>query len=351
MVYIVGVGAGRGLADKPVCQFCAAAGGLQPYRLHKEEQEATFVMHKKFKERLLAGDSQLSFRVVGVLTMFTRHFLLAALLALAALPACGGREPAPAGPAGPEVRQLKVLTYNVLADRGGAQRRLPALLKVLEDADADVLALQEVTDWFREVLAGQPGVEKKYGKVAAGAVSPNGQLILARFPAEKSFSRPLPGRQGRDAAVAVFLVNGRRLAVATTHLESPLEAGETRARQLAAVFSLLEDADDAILLGDLNFAEGGQPETARLDPRFADLWPSLKPGDPGFTWDVEKSEMARQGSFPGEKSGRIDRILVRSGRWAPKSVRIVGDAPIVPGDRSLFPSDHFGVEGVLEWRP
>ena len=57
--------------------------------------------------------------------------------------------------------------------------------------------------------------------------------------------------------------------------------------------------------------------------------------------------MARRGAFRGEKSRRIDRILVRSSEWAPGEVRLIGREPLAPGDRSLFPSDHFGLAGVL----
>ena len=57
--------------------------------------------------------------------------------------------------------------------------------------------------------------------------------------------------------------------------------------------------------------------------------------------------MARGGSFPGEKSARIDRILLRSPGWKPKEVAIIGDKPIHPGKKDLFPSDHFGVKGTL----
>lgn len=47
------------------------------------------------------------------------------------------------------------------------------------------------------------------------------------------------------------------------------------------------------------------------------------------------------------KSRRLDRILIRSSLWKPASVRIVGDQPVTPGDKSLFPSDHFGLTGTV----
>ena len=53
--------------------------------------------------------------------------------------------------------------------------------------------------------------------------------------------------------------------------------------------------------------------------------------------------MAKKGSFPGEKSRRLDRILLRSSVWKPREIRMIGDQPINPGKKDLFPSDHFGL--------
>lgn len=257
----------------------------------------------------------------------------------------GGGQPSGA------IGTLTVLAYNVLADDPSGVARYPALLRILDESDADLLALQEVTRAFEARLGREPWVRRKYGErpLDRAARSRNGQLILSRLPIESASSAPLPGRQGRDAALAVYRVNGRRLAVATTHMESALADGPVRAEQLDAIFRLLEGADDAILLGDLNFGDGEEPETSRLDPRYADCWLALRPGDPGLTWNIERSDMARAGSFPGEKSRRIDRILLRSDRWRPASIRIVGDEPLVPGDTRVFPSDHFGLEATLTW--
>ncbi|MEK7270090.1 MAG: endonuclease/exonuclease/phosphatase family protein [Planctomycetota bacterium] len=280
-----------------------------------------------------------------------RRLLLAAVLATSAF-ACGKAGTPGKAAAGPEgLRTLRVLTYNVLADEIAVGTRIPALMKILDESDADVMALQEVDGWFLQHLGAQPWLDRKYGGLSGKMLSPNGQLIVSKWPAEKSFSKALPGRQGRDAAVSVFRVNGRRLAVATSHMESPLEAHEIRASQLDAIFPLLDGADDAIFLGDMNFGNAWEPETSRIDKRFSDLWRVLHPDEPGFTWNMEKSEMARRGSFPNEKSGRIDRIFVRSGRWKPASIRIVGDESIPPGENRIFPSDHFGIAGTLEWVP
>ena len=137
------------------------------------------------------------------------------------------------------------------------------------------------------------------------------------------------------------------ITVATTHAESFLEDGPTRAQQLEVIFGRLAGSGDALVLGDFNFGDG-EPEEARVPAEYVDLWRALRPDEPGFTWDIERSEMARVGSFPGEPSRRLDRIYLRSQRTRGRSIEIIGDQPVHPGRRELFPSDHFGLAATLE---
>ena len=248
--------------------------------------------------------------------------------------------------------RIRLLTYNVLADPDHVGLRIPPLLELLGRADADVIALQEVAPWLLRALLAQPWTRRYQISRFEGRVqAPGGQLVASRFPIVRSLARVLPGRQQRTVVVSVLRVGDTEVAVATTHMESFLEDGPTRARQLDVIFELLRPFSHAVLLGDLNFGDGEQPETARLDRGYGDLWLALWPGEPGFTWDMERSEMARRGAFPNELSRRLDRILVRLPGWEPESVRILGDMP-VPGSRGkVHPSDHFGLMGTLRRSP
>jgi endonuclease/exonuclease/phosphatase family metal-dependent hydrolase len=253
-----------------------------------------------------------------------------------------------------KVKQLTFVTYNVLADPVGKDSRIPQVLALLDKSNADIIALQEVAGWFLADLVNQKWVKEKgynFTKIHNRIASPGGQLILSKFPIKESTYRVLPGRQRRTVLLATILLDGRQLSVATTHMESYLEDGPIRARQLDAIFPLLKDADDAVFLGDFNFGDGEQPDSAHLDEGYQDIWLSLHPKKPGYTWNIEVSKMAQKGSFPGEASRRIDRILVRSPIWQPKQIEIIGDKPVVPGKIDLFPSDHFGLVGVLERAP
>jgi endonuclease/exonuclease/phosphatase family metal-dependent hydrolase len=250
--------------------------------------------------------------------------------------------------------RLRVLTYNVLADEVALERRIPALLRVMERAAVDVLALQEVAPWFLDWIAGSRWLrEYEIATIDGRPARPNGQLIVSRLPILQTRARQLSGGQGRTVLISrLSLGAGEHLCVATTHMESFLEDGPVRAQQLDEIFAeLRRERDDpavvaTLFAGDLNFGDG-EPETAQLDSDFVDLWTLLHPETPGFTWDIEHSEMARAGSFVGEPSRRLDRAMLRSKVWVPKSIEIIGDTPVVPGDRRLFPSDHFGLVAEL----
>jgi len=241
--------------------------------------------------------------------------------------------------------KLTVVTYNVLADSKTADARCPALFKILKEADADIIALQEVEEWYAARLKKEEWVKPYHWALPDGKLDPGGQLILSKQKITKVKSKVLPGEQKRTVLIA-WLESG--LAVATTHLESRLEDGPTRAKQLKALFQLLQNDTEAIFLGDFNFGDGEKPDTDALDKNYVDLWTSLHPKEPGFTWNIEESDMAKAGCFKGEKSRRIDRVLLRSENYKPSAIKIVGDKPLKEGDKSLFASDHFGLVGVVE---
>jgi tyrosyl-DNA phosphodiesterase 2 len=233
----------------------------------------------------------------------------------------------------------------VLADPVEVPLRIPRLFEVMRDANADVLLLQEVAPWFVELLE-RDGWLRDYeaAQIDGRLALPNGQMILSRFPIARSRTRRLSGKQGRTVLVSeVTLPGGDAIVLATTHMESFLEDGPIRARQLDEIFEFLaRETAPTLFAGDLNFGDGEQPDTAHLDPDFVDLWLRLHPSDPGFTWNIERSPMAAAGSFVGEPSRRLDRMLLRGGVWMPQSIEMIGDRSVADHP-DLFPSDHFGL--------
>lgn len=244
-------------------------------------------------------------------------------------------------------KTLKLVTYNVLVLLTHIEERAQPLFKILEDSDADIIALQEVGGWFTDMLAKSP-LSKKYGQVSLVTEWCGGQFILTKYRVKTARCVPLPGKQWRTALLATLDVGGRDLTVATTHMSSALDAGAYRIEELKVIFNELDGVGDALVMGDLNFGDG-VPEVNAIPASFTDFWTTLRPGEPGFTWDNEKSDMAGKSPerFTGEPSRRLDWILLRSDKWKPQSVEIIGNEPVIPGRKDIFPSDHFGVAGVM----
>jgi endonuclease/exonuclease/phosphatase family metal-dependent hydrolase len=247
---------------------------------------------------------------------------------------------------------FKIVTYNVFATPRRTDERIPPLFKLLRESQADVIALQEAAPWFMELLQKEDWLKAYSMKSTDGAASLHqGLLILSRHPIQKLATRALPGELRRAFMIAEIKVGDAVITVANSHLESFPKDGAVRAEQLDLIFARLKDSAHAVFVADFNFAQGAEPETAHLDKSFKDAWLELQPKDPGFTWNMEASDMARDGSFPEDKSSRIDRVLFKSRRLVPKQIKIIGDSPVHAGKKDLFPSDHFGLEATFSINP
>jgi endonuclease/exonuclease/phosphatase family metal-dependent hydrolase len=283
-------------------------------------------------------------------TLFMFYSIILSILLL--LAACRG-ESASSGNQVPELpprREIRLLTYNVFGEIAPSKQRMRALFTEMRKADADIIALQEAEPWIIKRLLLEPWVEKLHHPSISWTNTQRGGLyMLSRFPIVDSSYSELPSIMGRGIMTITVVMEGRRLKAGTIHLESFLTAHEMRAAQLDACFALMQTgSDDAVLLGDFNFGDYDRLENSRIPQLWVDVWKALKPGLPGYTWNIEKSLFARVNSFKWEPSRRLDRILVRSDVWKPQEVYLLGDEPYVPGDRDRFPSDHFGVAAVLK---
>lgn len=251
----------------------------------------------------------------------------------------------------PPLRELRFVTYNVLADEDPSGQRVPKLLETLRRTDADVIVLQEVAPWFASILLKEPWLRSYNHPIKDGkAYIAHEFLVLSRFPIIDTEVAPLTGNQHRAYFTATIQLPTGPAKVATCHLESLLEDGPMRAQQLDIYFQRLAGTGDAFFAGDFNFGDGEQPETKHLAPEFRDAWREVHPKLPGFTWDIENSRMARAESFPEEPSRRLDRVLYRSTQWQPISAELLGTEPVSPKNKRLYPSDHFGLLVVFQFR-
>ncbi|MFD7442645.1 poly(A) polymerase [Streptomyces sp. NPDC059909] len=263
--------------------------------------------------------------------------------------AAGGWVPA-AEPRGvPATAGLRVLTWNTLWDRYDSDlidtaRRRPLLLAALRDANADVIALQEVEAELLTLLLGAGWVRGDYtlGADPGGKdVDDCGLLLLSRLPVREAGAHALGPHK---AVTAVVVETGAGpVTVAATHLSSDhTENGAARRdaelTQLAEGLAGVEG--DVVLLGDFN--EGGDgPETA-LGMR--DAWSEVHGLDDRTpTFDPGVNPLAAVSSLRGLAS-RLDRVLLRAEGLRVDGVALTGNAP---GPDGLYVSDHYGVEADL----
>lgn len=244
-------------------------------------------------------------------------------------------------------RELVIVSWNVLAEANEREQRLPVLLAQLRAAHPDVIAIQEATTWFVSALSAEPWA-KDLKRVSGSADQPfpGGMALFTALPVLSNQVIELPTTMGRCGIVVEVALPQGPLSFGVVHLDSYLEDGPIRSRQLRAMGMVLQGRAHAVLLGDFNFGDGA-PEATDQPAGMVDVWPLLHGDQPGFTWDIERSVMAKRGSFPHEPSRRLDRIVTRSPLWRPTAITLLGTDPVPDTKGEIFPSDHFGVRVVL----
>lgn len=260
------------------------------------------------------------------------------LLGAAALPLAGC-----ASTLAPEHPAVRVATFNIWHDAGNWPARLPLLLAALREADADVIALQEVLEDERKGLPNQaatlarllggytvhftaaepPGAPKRYGNA-----------ILARLPViAEAATRLEPLNDYRTALRVRVSVGDRPVDVVVTHLAWQADAGAVRARQVADLMAWLpQDGVPLVVMGDFNAPLSDPGLAALTSPRFVS---ALPPGAAPSTLNPAKGHAERV----------IDHIFAEARWFTPLEAGRIGDQP---GDGE-YPSDHFGVAATLRF--
>lgn len=249
---------------------------------------------------------------------------------------------------------LTLVTYNVCFDKHHLRERAEALLQIVADCDADIICLQEVTPAYLTHILKQEWVRANYyiSDYTGRTIQPYGVLLLSRFPIAKVFLHELPTIMARKLLVIEPRINGQAVSIATVHLESGGRLyAFARKRQLDLIFPTLSKPTHAILMGDMNFCSSWREENVTLDRNsYQDVWAVLRSNEPGYTEDTDINLMRFEVSQKPKKV-RFDRILVRSSipGWKSKSIELLGTIAISPEQPNVFPSDHFGLMGKLEW--
>lgn len=240
--------------------------------------------------------------------------------------------------------RLTLLTLNVFAsERGNSTRRFAAIVQLIKKTGADVVALQEVEKWFVHALQAHSWMKNNFHMSDYGpGQAPGGLFILSRYPIASVdyFESIRPGQVEVSQRARVLLaklgVKGQALYVANTQLD--YRSSENRAASLEFIFRTLKPFRHVFLMGDFNFDEGSKLETAAIPASYLDLWPTLVPDRPGWTWDPRSNWFAAA-SDPLSRASRIDRVFLRSNQWMPRSINLVGCSVSDPlcGAKNLDP--------------
>ncbi|KFL27376.1 endonuclease/exonuclease/phosphatase family protein [Paradevosia shaoguanensis] len=193
---------------------------------------------------------------------------------------------------------ISVASYNIQKSIGTDFRRRPErILSVLQELDADVVALQEVDRRFgarvsslsAATLENETDYRPVRFGVRPGSMGWHGNVILIRKNVEVLAQRTitLPALEPRGAVLADLKVGPERLRVVGMHLGL---VGLWRKRQAQAVLSALGDLEETlptVMMGDLNewSVNGGCLKSFALEHHVGQPGPSFPSVRPVFGFD------------------------------------------------------------------
>ncbi|MCB1170657.1 MAG: endonuclease/exonuclease/phosphatase family protein [Leptospiraceae bacterium] len=286
---------------------------------------------------------------------------------------CGRLAGDPSAVADLEARSsLRILTWNVSLRDFIRQERADTVRKHILNTLPHLVAFQEMTPEYYAMLESNPDFASRYRLVPSRPEAIRGRLAIAtRLPLVSHRYAKLPGRMGRYAQIVEVEIepagaaenngqepsrkergtssaNPANLTVINLHLESYLQDGPIRARQLRFIAPLIRKP--AIALGDFNFGDGAEArqERSALPPGYRDLWKERHGDRPGLTWNQEENPLALRFRFEGEKSRRLDYILLYESSWKLSNMTLVGtEKALQYQGEAIPPSDHYGLLAEL----
>jgi len=194
--------------------------------------------------------------------------------------------------------QIKVASYNIRKAVGLDWRRRPArVLGVLNEMDADIVALQEVDRRFGsrltaldpELIARETDYHAIKFSHRPQSLGYHGNVILARKHIAVAAARPmaLPHLEPRGAAVADLDLGGRLVRIVGMHLGLTRKWRQLQTETIVAELRALEANMPTILMGDLNEPDLKSGVLRAFEQRhtIASCGPSFHASMPVFSLD------------------------------------------------------------------
>lgn len=225
------------------------------------------------------------------------------------------------------IKNLKLMSLNVLYELHDPDivlpyNRWPYLIDFLENSDADIIALQEVTPCFLSILERQNWVRENYFLTdisnQAETIRPYGQIFLSKFqPNQLFFSQQFSKR----FIIACFPIKGQShpLHIMNVHLKSNYKGDSSKVRQkqlnqILTTFSQLDSSNSAsfLIVGDTNITSRDIISYTNSRVKMVDVWDEAGPtGDFGWTFNIDENSLAKRLSR-NAKHERFDRVLINA---------------------------------------
>lgn len=269
---------------------------------------------------------------------------------------------------------MRLATYNVLCDIWDGHLHFPIIrfkkqMKMLQELEADILALQEVTFTYYSMLKNEYWTRFYYMAFDPRILDPNGvekeimgNVVLSKYPITQTTILPwFHERLDRPSVVTHIKFPHATLGLINTHLKASEDQSSQmlRSAQLKYLFDFvdknMQTLDEVIILGDFNLHSDAENSYIRND--FYDCWP-MKQTNSGFTMTTETNGLL-QYMYPKEKfQYRLDRIIWRKKSSAEHKIWLESIAlfanekmfqdesdPTIPNEKfsNACASDHYGI--------
>ncbi|MCP4520810.1 MAG: DUF504 domain-containing protein [Cytophagales bacterium] len=240
---------------------------------------------------------------------------------------------------------VSIVSWNILAEhyeKEYFEMRYDAIFKELQNVDADVVVLQEVTSYFLEELMKQSWVREMYVSALPNDMKDrkHGVVIISKMPFSLveftySFAKHFP--------VATWNLNGKYVSVAGVHLSSNFDGDKSdiRKKQLNQLIDYLEQQNNPYwITGDFNMRGNEELGSTLQKYQISDCWLQRNSNDEGYTFDPSVNEFAKQATQTNLPA-RFDRMLQKTNEWELAEISYFAQEAVLHNNLHL--SDHYGV--------
>jgi endonuclease/exonuclease/phosphatase family metal-dependent hydrolase len=237
-------------------------------------------------------------------------------------------------------KTIRLATHNVLKSVNAlfelvinSKKRFAKQYTLLEELDADVIGLNEVTPLYLQGIMELDWVREKYylsdvtsdnAKFSAnGSVyysgSSMGNLILSKYPIDELCKFSFSNSVGCSRNVIIASLFSEKLVVCSAHITAYVQYQEARKLQLKQLRESLDqsfpDVTNRVIMGDLNLHVDTE-DAIITENSYVDLWKSTPEDEHGYTWDTHENKLINWILPFDSRRMRLDRIILSdTSKW------------------------------------